>query len=230
MTEAAEKPVREPDVERLRARYGRRFEAGEVIFREGDPGTTVFLLEEGCVRLTKTVRGTPRNLMVLKPGDLFGESAMRGEPVRTSAAVAVTSGLALALERATVQHLVEHSPAVAARLVGQLLRRLRDAEDRIEVMWLDAPQAKVVCALLRLAQRARPEVGPGAVSLALTPMELATTTALDVDAVKRVVQRLRERGYVRVADERLEVLDLAALLELFHLLEIEDDIRGPRFG
>ena len=54
----------------------RRFEAGELLYREGDPGTNAFLLEDGRVRLIKRVRGVERSLMVLKPGDLFGESAL----------------------------------------------------------------------------------------------------------------------------------------------------------
>src|SRR3954468_4088347 len=116
---------------RLLEKFGRRFSAGEVLFREGEPGQEAFLLEEGRVRLIKKVRGVERSLMVLKPGDLFGESALLVGALRSSTAIALSPGLALALDQATLQNLLEHNPAVASRMVKQLVRRLRDAEDQI---------------------------------------------------------------------------------------------------
>lgn len=219
-----------PDPERLRARFGRPFEAGDVIFREGEPGTEAYLLEEGRVRLIKKVRGAERSLMVLKPGDLFGESALLGGAARWSTAIALSSGVALTLDQGTLQNLIERNPAVAMRLIKQLVGRLRDAEDQIEIMMLADTQSKVVSALLKLAQQSRgaasaPQNGA---SFAITPMELSTRVGLDVDTVKRAVQQLREGQYVRVADERLEIPDIDALQRLFSLLGLKDEIRGEQ--
>src|SRR5829696_5973188 len=99
--------VRPPDSTRLYQRFGRPFSAGDVIFREGDPGTEAYLLEEGRVRLIKKVRGAERSLMVLKPGDLFGESALIVGAPRSSTAIALSDGLAVALDQTTLQNLLE---------------------------------------------------------------------------------------------------------------------------
>jgi len=212
--------------ERLRSRFGKRFEAGEVVFREGDVGEHAYLLEEGRVRLIKRVRGVERSLMMLRSGDLFGESALLSGAHRSSTAIALTAGVALALDQATLQHLLENNPVVASRLVKQLVRRLRDAEDQIEIMMLSDMQSKVVSALLKLAQNQAADMGGGGVMFSISPMELSTRVGLDVDTVKRVVQELREGQYLRVADERLEVPDLDALRRLFALLGVKDEIRG----
>jgi CRP-like cAMP-binding protein len=219
--------VEPPDPERLRTRFGRPFEAGDVIYREGELGAEAYLLEEGRVRLIKKVRGTERSLMVLKPGDLFGESALLAGALRSSTAIALSRGVALALDQATLQSLVEHHPAVALRIVKQLVARLRDAEDQIEIMMLADTQSKVVNALLKLAQQSRDQAGPtGAISFAVSPMELSTRVGLDVDTVKRAVQQLREGQYIRVSEERLEIPDLDALRRLYGLLGLKDEIRG----
>lgn len=216
-----------PEADRLHARFGRRFEAGEVIFREGDPGTEAYLLEEGRVRLIKKVRGVERSLMVLKPGDLFGESALLVGAARSSTAIALSVGLALALDQTTLQNMLEHNPAVASRMVKQLVRRLRDAEDQIEIMMLSDTQSKIVSALMKLAQQARDVPSPtGSVSFNISPMELSTRVGLDVDTVKRGVQQLREGQYIRVTDERLEIPDLDSLRRLYGLLGFKDEIRG----
>ena len=143
--------------ERLLQRFGRRFASGEVIFREGDPGTEAFLLQEGRVRLIKRVRAVERSLMVLRPGDLFGESAFIAGAPRSSTAIALSDGAALALDNATFQNLLENNRSVASRIVQQLVRRLRDAEDQIEIMMLRDTQSKIVNALLKLAQQTQGE-------------------------------------------------------------------------
>jgi len=212
------------DPERLLiARFGRSFQAGEVIYREGDPGAEAFLLEEGRVRLTKKVRGAERSLMVLKPGDLFGESALVPGAERSSTAIAISPGLALALDQSKLAFLLGHSPEIASRVVKQLVRRLRDAEDQIEIMMLTDVQSKVVSSLIKLGQQAREPGGNSAV-FAISPMELATRVGLDVDTVKRSVQKLREGQYIRVTDERLEVPDIEGLRKLYGLLGLKDEV------
>lgn len=211
--------------ERLLARFGRHFKNGDVLFREGEIGTEAFLLQEGRVRLIKRVRAVERSLMVLRPGDLFGESALVPGTPRPSTAIALSDGAALALDQSTFQSLLESNRAVAMRMVRQLVLRLRDAEDRIEIMMLRDTQSKIVGGILKLTQKARTEGASSAV-LAVSPMELSTRVGLDVDAVKRGVQKLREAGYVRVTDERLEIPDLDALERLFSLLGVKDEIRG----
>src|SRR5262245_28834697 len=141
-----------------------------------------------------------RSLMVLKPGDLFGESALLDQAARTSTAVALTDGSVLALDRGTFRTLLQNHPTVATRVIEQLVRRLRDAEDQIEIMMLHGTQSKIVSALLKLAHRAA-----GAVELNVSPVELSTRVGLDVETVKRGVQRLRDQQYVKIVGERIDI-------------------------
>ena len=206
---------------RLVGRYGRHFGAGEALFREGDPASEAFLLQEGRVRLLKRVRTVERSLMVLKAGDLFGESALIDSSPRNSTSVALTDGTALVLDRSTFRPLLEHYPSIAIRLLEQLVRRVRDAEDQIELMMIKDNQSKIVAALLKLAQR-----NAGDAEIPLSPLELASRVGLDVEGVKRGVQRLRDLQYVRIVEERVEIPDLEALRRLYVLLGTKEDIRG----
>src|SRR5882672_7549102 len=77
------KGAEEPELEaaeqaRLIGRYGRKVAAGETIFREGEPASEAFLVQDGRIRLLKRVRMVERSLLLLKPGDLFGETALLG--------------------------------------------------------------------------------------------------------------------------------------------------------
>lgn len=207
---------------RLLERFGRKFSAGDVIFREGEAGNEAFLLQEGRVRLLKRVRTVERSLMVLKPGDLFGESALLSGATRSSTAVALTDGVALALAEATFRTLLQNNPPVASRVLQQLVRRLRDLEDQIEFMMIRDTQSKIVSAILKLA------AGRSGAVLPVTPMDLSTRVGLDVDTVKRTVQQLRDGEYIRISDEKLEVPDVEALRKLYNLLGVKDELQGER--
>jgi CRP/FNR family cyclic AMP-dependent transcriptional regulator len=212
------------DRARLVESFGRSFAAGEALFREGEPAKEAFLLQEGRVRLLKRVRMVERSLMVVRPGDLFGESALLDATARNSTAVALTDGVALALERDTFRSLLENHPSIAMRVIDQLTIRVRDAEDQIEIMMLRDTQSKVVSALLKLA-RDEERASPNA-ELLVTPVELSTRVGLDVDTVKRTVQRLREQGYVKIVGEKVELPDLGALKKLYALLGTKEELKG----
>ncbi len=214
--------------ERLLARFGRTFASGDVLFRDGDAASEAYLLQEGRVRLIKRVGALERSLRVLRPGDLFGESALvKGAP-RNSTAVALSDGVALALDQATFQQVLATNPAVGSRVLQQLIRRLRDAEDQIEILMLRDSYSQVVVALIKLAQQALASTGrtDGPVEVSISPLELSARVGTDVDSVKRIVAELRDRGYVRITDERVELPDVSALRELYGLLGVRDEIHG----
>jgi CRP/FNR family transcriptional regulator, cyclic AMP receptor protein len=213
---------------RLLSRYGRRFSAGTVLFRDGEPATEAFLLQDGRVRLLKQAGRMERSLRVVRPGDLFGESALLRGAARSSTAVALDEVVTLAFDHATFEQVLATSPEVAGRVLNQLIRRMRDAEDQIEILMLRDGQSKVVVALMKFAQQEQ-LVGAdpsGQISLTLSPLELSAQVGLDVDTVKRIVAQLRETGHIRIQDERVEVPNLDSLRDLYSLLGIKDQLRG----
>ena len=101
------------------------FAAGESLFREGDPSRIAFLLLEGRVRLLKRVRAAERSLLVARPGDVFGESALLDDAPRRSTAVALTAGLAIAMDKAYLSSVCcSAHPAIATHVAEQLVRRV----------------------------------------------------------------------------------------------------------
>ena len=203
--------------------WGRRFSQGEILFREGETAENVFLLHEGRVRLLKRVRLVERSVSVLRTGDLFGESALLEGSLRTSTAVALSDGLALSLDRAALRTVVEKFPAISERILVQIVKRLREAEDQIEVLMLKDTQSKVISALLKMAR-----ASVGSAELTISPVDLSSRVGLDVETVKRAVQRLRDQQYIRINGERVEIPDLEALRRLLSLLGSKEEIRGER--
>ena len=213
-----------PEQRRLIERFGCTFQAGAEIVSEGALADACYLLHEGRVRILKDVRGAPRSLSVLRAGDLFGEDALLPHARRSASAVALVDVQALRLERDAFNSLMQSDPAVTQNVLAQLVRRLRDAEEQLENAMLRDHPSRVVNTLLRLAAAA--EESPEGHVLHISPLELSSRVGLDVEAVKRTIQQLRDGSYLQIVNERILLPDLAALTQLYQLLGVKEEVRG----
>lgn len=208
----------------LLARFGRHFEAGDVVFEQGSPAKQAHLLQTGKVRLVRQSGTHERTLRVANPGHLIGESALLQEGHYTSTAIAIGSCATLALDSATFEQVVASSPSVGIQLIRQLVVRVAEVEDQLDLYVAGSEPTRVVLGLLQLCQR-EAVMRAGIPQIALSPLELGARVGLDVGTVRRQVQQLRDNGYVRIVDEQLHVTNLDGLRELHRLLEMGDELR-----
>lgn len=205
----------------LLERHGRRVEVGTAVYAEADAATEVYWLHEGRIRLSKRVRSVERNVSVVKPGGLFGVEAFLDGSVRGSTATALTDAVVLALPPSAVVELAGGSPELATVFLGELARRVRETEDQLEnAMLKDAP-SRVVNALSRLSG-----IQTADVRLPVSPIELSSLAGLEVESVKRVIQQLRDGGYVQIVEENVVIPDADALKRLFAALSAKEEVRG----
>jgi small-conductance mechanosensitive channel/CRP-like cAMP-binding protein len=104
-----------------------RYAAGEAIIRQGEPGQSLFVIEEGRVEVTATdPHGREAAVASLGPGDFFGEvSLLTGAPRSATVTAAVESGL-LEIEKTALAALLRSSPGLAEQFGDYLEERERD--------------------------------------------------------------------------------------------------------
>ncbi len=91
----------------------RSFQPPEVIVREGEPGTSFFLIEEGEVEVhTKDTSGKPLVLAQLGVGDFFGEVAVLSGKPRTATIVSRTPVTVIEISRADLERIAGTFPEV----------------------------------------------------------------------------------------------------------------------
>jgi hypothetical protein len=103
--------------------------AGDYVFREGDPGTEMYIIEEGEIEILKTYGPTTRRLTTLEAGDFFGEMEFLEEQRRGVSARALTPFRLLRIDQSTFDQLVLENPEIAVRMLRKLSRRLREREE-----------------------------------------------------------------------------------------------------
>ncbi len=96
---------------------------GDVLFREGDPPTTAFLIESGTLRITAQRAGLAVVLSDLGAGALVGEMAVLDDSPRSATAVALEPCVLTPIDRAQfAERLTTADPVVRALLMSQLSR------------------------------------------------------------------------------------------------------------
>ncbi len=134
------------DLEALHhAGVAKSFHDGEVIFKEGDPGDGMYLVESGQVRIAAMVgEGAHRPLALVAPGDFFGEMAVLDSEPRSANAVAVGETGLLFLPREAVLEFLERTPKAAVNLVREFSRRMREFNRRFVQEMLQADRMSMV--------------------------------------------------------------------------------------
>jgi CRP-like cAMP-binding protein len=107
--------------------YCGRHTAGEMIFKENDPGTDMYIIQEGQVEILKRFKGEERQVAVLEQGDFFGEMAILEDLPRSASARAATDCVLLRIDHSTFDQMVRHNPEIPVRMLRKLSRRLRAA-------------------------------------------------------------------------------------------------------
>lgn len=97
------------------------FEAGELLVREGDAGTGLFLIVDG----TADVIRDGHRIATLGPGEFVGELSVLDRRPRLANVIARTPIRSLALASWDLEALIRQDPAIAMALLRGLAGRLR---------------------------------------------------------------------------------------------------------
>lgn len=102
---------------------------GQTVFREGDPGSEMYIIESGRIDIMRIDRGkTP--LATLEAGDFFGEMAVLEDQPRFATAIATQPTRLLKIDRAAFSGVLSGNVEIAVRIMRKLTARLRRAEQR----------------------------------------------------------------------------------------------------
>jgi uncharacterized membrane protein len=107
-----------------------QFEAGTQIFHVGDVGDAMYLIDDGCVRISVTdADGRDVILAELGPGDFFGEMAMLDRHGRSANAIATQHARVAMLTRENFLTFVSSDSRIVLEMLSAITNRLRRTDE-----------------------------------------------------------------------------------------------------
>lgn len=181
-------------------------ERGVTVFSKGDPGTSLFAILEGQVKVISfSAHGKYAVFNVLSAGDIFGEIALLDGGDRTAEVVTITDCKLIVIERRDFLPLVHSRPEVAQKLIEVLCERLRNTSRQVEeVMFLDLA-AKLARTLLRLRDNA------GGQKIALTQSELAQIIGASRESTNKQLRDWENLNWIHLERGEIVLIDTKSL-------------------
>lgn len=191
----------------------RRFEAGEIVFKEGDEGSTCYVVRSGRARAVREhPDGRSITLAHFGPGDIFGEMAMLDGERRSATVESIEGTEAIAILSADMHRLLREYPDISVKLIAALGQRLRDTNERLARQSFQTVQSRVASVLAQLVESTRSEGAPeGDVVITATQAELAQLAGSSRESASRFLAVLERAGIISQGRGRLTVHDPGAL-------------------
>lgn len=213
-------------------RFARDYEPGAVLFREGEPGDFMYVIQSGEVEIRRTIGEVERVLAVLPAGEFFGEMALINQRPRSATAVVRRPSRLLVIEARTFEAMIRGKTEIAVRMIRTLAGRLERANQQIEILLLPSANHRVVQCLRRLAEEQLEAAGQGGVEAAIyIPVQLediATRVALAPHEVAEIMERLASASLVMNAEDAgipgsgYVVPEVGRLLDFLEFLELKE--------
>jgi CRP-like cAMP-binding protein len=182
---------------------------GTILFNEGEPGESLFVVLSGKVKLGRRSADGRENLVaIMGPSDQFGELSLFDPGPRTVTATVVTDGRIAKLPKAALHKWVQDRPQIALQLLRVVARRLRRTNTMLaDLIFVDVP-GRVAKQLLQLAQRfGSVDGGQLRVTHDLTQEELAQLVGASRETVNKALADFASRGWLRLEGKSVVILD-----------------------
>ena len=205
-------------------RYGRTYNAGDVIFREGDVGAEMFIIQSGKVKITKLIKGgVEKTLVILGPGDFFGEMAVIDKDNRSATATAVEPSRLISLDEDVFEQHMQTNPKIVKKILKNLTTCLRETNQQIANLMIRDTNRRVADEIKWVAGK-HGEEGPEGITMNIdfTVNELSKMCGVDLDKTREVVDKMLKARVVKLFGETLVVTSMDGLEKWIRYLEMKE--------
>jgi CRP/FNR family cyclic AMP-dependent transcriptional regulator len=113
------------------ARLGKKYAKGDIIFRQGETGDCMFVIQKGEVEAIAEADGREILLRTMGRNEFFGEMALFEKETRTATIRATKPTRLLTIDKKNFLGGIHEDPSLAFRIVQTMSHRIRDLTERL---------------------------------------------------------------------------------------------------
>jgi len=187
----------------------RSYPRGSFILRAGEETDALYIILSGRAKvLIPDEEGHEVILTVMGPHEFFGELGLLDDLPRSASVETLETCEMLRLSKAGFINVLKDNFELAMLIIRNLVRRMRDADRKIESLALIDVYGRVARLLIDLAQNVE---GKWVVEHAPPKQEIARMIGASREMVSRVVKDLHKKGLIRAEKRRIQILDKASM-------------------
>ena len=184
----------------------RDFEKGDVLFLEGSGSDTLYILNEGQIKLSKITKdGKEQILRILSSGDFFGELNLFGKKNTTNfTAVSISDTKICTLTKRRLDLILKENPEIALKILATLADRLTETENLAQNLATQDVEARIAYVLLELSEKYGTEKN-GALhfKIPITREEMANYAGITGETMSRKLKMFEAAGILAFKSPRL---------------------------
>jgi CRP/FNR family transcriptional regulator len=198
ITFAAPKPLEDP-LAHLPCSTIVEYRKGQIIYSQDQPSTTLFLVIDGKVKVSRVADDGHQVVVDIYQGDeFFGESAFLNLPHRCEQATALENTKLMTWTTAEIEDIATKRPRLAVALLQILVQRTVDFTQRIESFSLDNISRRLARSLIRFSERLGKVEQDGSIRMAPFTHELLSQyVGTSREIVTHYMNQFRRQGYLR---------------------------------
>ena len=182
------------------------FEKGEVLCHEGDTLATLFIVNEGMVKLSKyNVDGKEQILNLIGEGDIFGEYHLFSdfEPYNFTA-TAISKAKICTLSKAHMDFLLDKHPSISRKIFSEISRKLIRTENLAQNLSSVNTDAKVAYVLMSFADQYGNKSGKDIkFDLPVNREEMANYAGVTRETMSRKLSALEKEGIIETVGNKV---------------------------
>ncbi len=193
-------------------KFAKTYAPGTVVFREGETGDEMYIIQRGKVRVSKDFSGKAHVIAVLGKGEFFGEMAIASRLHRTATVTAIDEVEALAFDRDGLLAMITRNPRIGLSIIDRLCRRLQAAHRKVQHL-VQRDRAGLIALHLQQLFQELPQ-GSGSLPLTAALDDASLAFELPLEEVRTTVEGIAAAGILAIEADRLRLVDAARLAAL----------------
>ena len=172
----------------------RSYPRSRTIVSEGEPSQSLYIMLAGRAKVQRSdSEGKEVILAMIGPGEFFGEMSLIDDAPRSASVITVEPCDFISIQKDSFKSMLATSPDMAMQIMRGLVRRLREADKKIETLALLDVYGRVARVLLDFSETVD---GERVVKSKLPRQEIAKMIGASREMVSRVMKGLETDGYI----------------------------------
>jgi CRP-like cAMP-binding protein len=216
------------------AQFTRTYPKDTMIFSEAEPGSELYIIQKGTVKISKIVDDKEVLIALLPAGDIFGEMALLENKPRSASAIAHDDVTLLAVNKQNFERMVQAQPQLITRLTTLLAERIWFIYNQLANAKIEDPLGRLYDYLwLQLEKNRVPIAKSGSYTYEFGPKELLNMLGLTASEGSDLLRRLFEDQRLKVIDNKIftsDVEEIKKQAEYYKKMQKIESARKERSG